>query len=46
MPDWIVKLARRVLGLQPGYIYELKIIRMPDGDTYWAVTETSKIECP
>lgn len=41
MPEWVVKLARRIMALKPGrYAIILTVGKMPD----WTVMELGKIE--
>ena len=45
MPDWIVKLARRLLALPEGHCYQILLVKDSGGIT-WSVINTSKIEKP
>jgi hypothetical protein len=43
MPEWIVKLARRILGLKRGYRYQL-ILTLTDKGQDWTVVCLGTVE--
>lgn len=45
MPEWIIKLARRLLALESGYCYQIVLVKDKDS-IHWSLINTSKIEKP
>ena len=45
MPEWVIKLARRILALDEG-CWQIIVLNLGNGIRRWTVTKLGKIERP